>query len=370
MLKNKIVLIANSSFYLYNFRQSLITSLSNAGYEVVVLAPNDEYADKIQDAKVIALKHLDRMSMNPIKDIKLAIELFSVLKKEKPNCVMSFTIKPNIYGSLICGLLRIPLIANITGLGYLFIKTKRRLVHVFIDLLYRVAFRFPKYYVFQNNEDVSMFISRYKIGPEKCLITPGSGIDLARFSYKELLRSKDIEFLMIARVLVDKGVEEYVGAAKLVSIKYPKVKFVLIGPIDNQNPAGISLNDFDKLNEDNTIQYLGEKLDVTSHLVNCSCFVLPSYREGLPVTNLEAMAIGRPIITTDVPGCKETVEEGRNGFLVSSRNVNALAGAMIKFIELPFETKLEMGEYSRQKAEKEFDEKIVIDKYLLLLKTI
>ena len=136
MLNNKILLIANSSFYLYNFRQSLITSLSKSGYEVVVLAPNDDSADKIKDAKVITLQQLDRKSMNPFTDIKLALELYLIIKKEKPSCAMTFTIKPNIYGSLVCGLLKVPLIANITGLGYIFIKTKRRPVHFFIDLLY------------------------------------------------------------------------------------------------------------------------------------------------------------------------------------------------------------------------------------------
>ena len=370
MLKNKILLIANSSFYLYNFRQSLITSLSKTGYEVVVLAPLDEYSDKLQDAKVIGLRNLDRKSMNPIKDISLTLELFNVLKQEKPNCVMTFTIKPNIYGSFACGLLKIPSIANITGLGYLFIKTKKQLVHVFIDFMYRIAFRFPRYYVFQNSEDVNMFISRYKIGFDKCIITPGSGIDLARFSFTELLPSKDIVFLMIARVLVDKGIEEYIAASGIVKEKYPTSKFLLIGPIDSQNPAGISLQKLKSLNVTDVVDYLGEKKEVSEYLAQCSCFVLPSYREGTPRTNLEAMAKGRPVITTDVPGCRETVEEGMNGFFVPPKDANSLAAAMIKFIELPFEEKLEMGKYSRAKAENEFDEKIVIDKYLQLLKTI
>jgi glycosyltransferase involved in cell wall biosynthesis len=370
MLNNKIVLIANSSFYLYNFRQSLITSLSKDGYELVVLAPDDDYSDKLQEAKVIPLKHLDRKSMNPIKDFALSLELFSVLKKEKPSCVMTFTIKPNIYGSFACGLLKIPLIANITGLGYLFIKTKRQLVHVFIDFMYRVAFRFPRYYVFQNSEDVSMFISRYKIGSEKCLITPGSGISLDKYQYSKLPESKTDSFLMVARVLVDKGVKEYITAATILKEKYPNVKVTLIGPIDSKNPAGISLQKLNSLNANDVVDYLGEKKDVREYLAQCSCFVLPSYREGTPRTNLEAMAMGRPIITTDVPGCRETVEEGINGFFVPPKDAKALADAMIKLVELPYEQKLAMGKYSRAKAEKEFDEKIVINKYLQLLKTI
>ncbi len=366
----KIILIANSSFYLYNFRQSLITAFSNAGHEVVLLAPVDEYSDRIKNARFIPLKNLDRKSMNPIKELFLLKELFSILRKEKPLTILAFTIKPNIYGSIAAGILRMPIITNITGLGYLFIKKKHMFVSFVVKTLYNLAFRFPVYYVFQNDDDVKLFIDNFGVDKSKCITTPGSGVNLNEFEFTIMPTVADDKFLMVARVLVDKGIKEYIAAARSVKAVHPNVSLCLIGPIDDNNPAGLSLNELQELNGDRVVDYLGEKSNVGDYLKECTCFVLPSYREGTPRTNLEALSVGRPIITTDVPGCRNTVIDGDNGFLVADKDSKSLADAIMRFINLSKQSKQAMSKSSRKKAEQEFDEKIVIDKYLEIIKSI
>ena len=368
MTKSKIVFIANSSFYFYKFRHSLISTFITHGYEVALIAPKDEYSEKLSKFHCIELKNLDRKSMNPLKDIALLMELYFKIKKEKAAIVFSFTIKPNIYAALVCKVLGVKIVPSITGLGYLFIQNDQKLIHNLIKRLYSFAFKVPEKFIFQNSDDQALFIDKFKMDQSKCIITPGSGINLDFF--KPLPLPKTNSFLMIARLLKDKGILEFIEAAEIVLKKVPDAKFTLIGPIDELNHAGISEKEFMQINKNNSISYLGEKQDVVPFLKECNCFVLPSYREGTPRTNLEAMAMGRPIITTDVPGCRGTVDEGKNGFLVPVRNANELAKAMIKFIDLPYNKKQAMGAYSRKKAENEYDEKNVIKKYLELTKAI
>jgi glycosyltransferase involved in cell wall biosynthesis len=345
--------------------------MQEKGYNSVAVAPYDKYTEKLQkECSFIRLNNLDRKSRNLLTEFKLLKELYVLFKQHKPDLALLFTVKPNTYGSVAGKITKTKTICNITGLGYLFIN-KSILKTTIIDNLFRIAFKNPIRFFFQNFEDRNLFVDKFNI--EKCLteITPGSGVNLERFSYVKAENREACSFLLIARLLKDKGILEYIEATKIVSEKVKNVEFILVGSPDEGNPATIKEKDLQEyIRHNKSLKYIPEVDDVKSFLTNSSVLVLPSYREGTPRTNLEAMAVGRPIITTDVPGCRNTVENGKNGILVPAKDSIALAKAMLKFIKLPFKKKVEMGKYSRQKAENEFDEKIIIDKYLKIIKEV
>ncbi|EPH6097922.1 glycosyltransferase family 4 protein [Vibrio cholerae] len=366
------VISSNTTWYIYNFRKGTIKALLSKGYDVVAVSPKDKY---VNDLEKLGVKHfhidIDRGGTNPIKDIKTFIHFYLVYKKISPQIVLNFTPKNNIYSTLAAKILNIPAVNNIAGLGSVFIGNS--FVTRLTKLLYRVSQRFSEKIFFQNDEDLTIFLENNIISEDKAQRIPGSGVDLIRF--KESFKPIDsgcIKFILVARMLLDKGVLHYAEAAKELSYKHgEKVKFYLLGPLDEDAPSGIKLIEIQKIEKESNLHYLGTSDEVEKIISDVDCMVLPSYyREGVPKSLLEGAAMGKPIITTDNVGCREVVDHGVNGFLCEPRSTSSLIEQMEKFIALPYAQKLEMGSNSRIKVENEFDEQIVIKKYLDAIENI
>jgi len=347
-------------------------ALKEKGFEVWAVAPYDEFSENLKkEFKYYEIKNLDRKGTNPLKDLKLLMEYTRIYRKIKPDLVINFTIKPNIYSSIACGFLGIKCVSVITGLGYVYVRGG--VLEILTNLLYKVALSFNKKVIFQNKEDENTFITKGIISPNKSVLIKGSGIDTSYFSpdfCKNINKDKDkFIFLMVSRLLWDKGVGEYVEAGKRIKEKYPFVELWLLGALDKGNPSAIpeeNLREWESI-----IKYLGETKDVRPFICQADCVVLPSYyREGLPRTLLEAMAMEKPIITTDAPGCREVIRDGVNGFMVKPRDVESLYEAMEKMIKLPEEKRQEFGKKGRELALQEFDEKIIIKRYMQIIEDI
>jgi len=377
--KIKIVINSNSTWSIVNFRSNLIRALVSKDYEVVAFSPSDSYVSKLHDlgCRHVSLS-INVKNKNPIIDALFFIRIFRLLWIENPNIFLGFTIKPNLYGSLAAHLLNIPVINNITGLGVVF-KKKNWLTKL-VMIFYYIVFKRSKKVFFQNKNDKEFFISSRLVRREVTDQLPGSGVNLNYFKYKPTSSKKlPTEFLLIARLIREKGVIEYVNAAKLIRKKTkalnlnPKLmpKFNILGFLEVDSPGAISREQMNQWICEGDITYLGETNDVRPYIAAASCIVLPSnYREGVPKTLLEAAAIGRPIITTNIIGCRDVVVDGLNGYLCKSENVKDLAKKMKSFIKLSQLKRIEMGRQGRKKIELEFDEKIIIKKYLDLINKI
>ncbi len=366
-MTKKILISLNTAWNLLNFRAGLIGGLISSGYEVVAVAPKDEYVVKLEllGCRFVHLE-MDNQGKHPIRDLLLLWRFFRLLKTEKPDLCLFYTVKPNVYGSLASSLCGIPFINNVSGLGAVFIRGGwlRR----FVSELYRLAFRNSNQVFFQNRDDLNLFLLNKLVKVELTDVLPGSGINLRTFTATDDADRKSLNspfrFLLIARMLKDKGVVEFVNAAQLLKESGVKAQFCLLGFLDVQNPAAISSEQMKEWTDLGFVRYLGVSDDVRDHIASADCIVLPSYREGTPRTLLEAAAMGKPIITTNVVGCKEVVEHGVNGFLCEVKNTQDLALKMKDMLLLSENQRGLMGENGRLKMEKEFDEKIVIQKYL------
>ena len=336
-------------------RRRLIESIIRKGHNVILTGYEKGYEKDIKEmgASFIAVP-LNRAGFNPFSDLRLCFRYYRIIKKYQIDVVHSYTIKPNIYGSIAAGIAGLKKIyPTLNGVGFAFSGTgfKARLSNVIASGLYWITFKLSDRVLFHNNDDVDLMVRSRLISRTKCTVTLGSGIDMDFFPKRKPPR--DVSFLLISRLLKAKGVFEFLQAARIVKTSYPNLRFQLIGPPD-PNPSGIDLDDIQEYIEDNTVNYLGSQKDVRPFLENSMVFVLPSYREGVPHTVLEAMATGRAILTTNVPGCKETVIHGKNGLLVPSTNVEQLADAMLWMIENP-ERVMSMCEQSYLLAMKSFE---------------
>lgn len=368
----KILICLNAAWNLVNFRAGLIRSLVVQGYEVVAVAPPDEYAHRLLElgCRYVPLP-MDNKGTHPGRDMLLLWRFFCLLRRERPDVFLGYTVKPNIYGSLAAHALSVPVVNNIAGLGTAFMKDGwlTRLVR----LLYRLAFARSRRVFFQNDDDRRAFVEVGLVAPGQADRVPGSGIDLEAFSFvpSSPQIGRKFRFLLVARMLWDKGVGEYVDAARLVRRNFPDVEFCLLGFLDVQNPAAISRGQMEAWIAEGVVIYLGATDDVRPHIAAADCVVLPSYyREGVPRTLLEAAAIGRPIVTTNAVGCRDVVEDEVNGFLCRTRDAADLAEKLEKMIALSPEARAEMGCRGREKMEREFDERIVIDRYLAIIQEI
>jgi glycosyltransferase involved in cell wall biosynthesis len=363
----KVVICLNTAWNLLNFRAGLIRAMVAQGHEVVAVAPYDHYAPGLAalGCRFVPLP-MDNQGTHPGRDVVLLWRFWRLLRRERPDVFLGYTVKPNVYGSLAAGFLGIPVINNIAGLGAVFIKDGW-LVRL-VRGLYRVALRRSSKVFFQNDDDRQLFIGGGLVNRHTTELLPGSGIDLVRFSVvvasEPGVAPRPFRFLLIARMLRDKGVVEYVGAAKAIKQNYPDVEFALLGFVDVQNPAAISKAEMDSWVAAGSVRYLGVSDDVRLEIAAADCIVLPSYREGTPRTLLEAAAMGRPIITTDAVGCREVVDDGQNGFLCKVRDASDLAHKMESMLKLSAGERQAMGRKGRQKMEREFDEAFVIQKYL------
>ncbi len=354
----KIVIISHYSPSLINFRGDLIRAMVELGHEVICLGPEAGFEQPLQELGADYRQiPLHRTGLNPLKDVKTLFSLRKVLKEIKPDIVFSYTVKPIIYGSIaahVAGVRR--MYALISGLGYVFIRQtfKQRLLTQIVAFLYRRGLKYNQVVFFQNPDDLHLFVSNGIVPTTvKPVLVNGSGVNIEKFAFAPPKLSP-VTFLLIARLIKDKGILEYVESARLLKQKYPDARFQLLGPLDI-NPAAITQEQLEQWTKEGIIEYLGKTNDVRPYIADASVFVLPSfYREGTPRSVLEAMSMGRPIITTDAPGCRETVIDGRNGFLVPVKDVDTLKSAMEKFILNP-DLIVQMGEQSRIIAEEKYD---------------
>lgn len=300
--------------------------------------------------------------MNPIQDMVLTRRLFHILKKERPDVVLTFTIKPNIYGSLVADWLGIPCICNVSGLGTVFLW--KGYVKKLAISLYTFAFRFSSWIFFQNNEDRDDFLSAVTIKSSKTSLLPGSGIDVERFRPVKANKGDKPVFLMIARLLVEKGVYDYIEAIKILKSKGVDAVFQLIGTLDGSHSRSIAGSDLEKWISTGLIEYMEHIEDIRPVIAGVDAVVLPSYREGTPRTLLEAGAMGKALIATNVPGCKHVVLDGKNGFLCKLKNPKDLAAKMQLYLSLSGAEKSEMSENARQSIVDRFDQNLVIEQYI------
>lgn len=370
-MNKKIVMSVNTAWNIHNFRSGLVKALVEHGYEVMVMARDDEYSPRLTDlgCRFIGV-NMDNNGTSPSRDLALLVKYWKVLRSLRPLVYLGYTIKPNVYGSLAANRLGIPVINNIAGLGTTFINST--ILTCLVKQLYRLSLRRSNKIFFHNSDDRNLFIHAGIIQPEITDVLPGSGIDLLHFHPIQLqpMKKRCFRFLLISRMLRDKGVEEFAEAAEIVRRNIPTVQFQLLGSIDVKNSNSISRDRILSWEKSGLIQYLNNTDDVRPYLENADCIVLPSYREGVPHSLLEAAAMARPIIATNVVGCKDIVDDNINGFLCKVKNGPDLAEKMIKMIRLTPEQRLEMGARGRKKVAFQFDEKLVILKYLNAIEQI
>lgn len=357
----RIVVCASYTRSIIAFRGELIQRLASLGYEVFVLAPeyDERTISELAKLSVSFIRYpLSRTSIGLVSDIRSIWSLIRVFREVKPDLVLSYTIKPVIYASIAAKIARVPRIVSlVTGLGYAF--SADRTIHQMVAAivarsLLRLSLKVNEHVFFQNPDDEQLFQRSRILGNEvSSSVTPGSGVSLTKFRYS-VPPTSDLSFLLIARLIHAKGIFEYVNAARAVRASNPEVSFKLLGPLDS-NPTAFRKGDVQAWHNEGVIEYLGETDDVRPYLENSSVFVLPvKHREGCPRSILEAMAIGRAIVTTDVPGCRETVQNGLNGFLVPPDNEAALVTALLHFVKQP-ESIQKMGLQSRRLVEEKFD---------------
>lgn len=346
-----------------NFRSGLIHALKAEGYEPVVIAPVDPAAEHRMGELGVERIVIDinRAGLNPFADFALLLKYRSLFKSLRPAACLGFTIKPNIYGGIAARLAKVPLIANISGLGTVFIS--RGPLLALVSRLYRFALKRAAVVFFQNRDDLELFIDRAIIAREQAALLPGSGIDLDAFQPSPL-PAGPITFLFVGRLLGDKGVWEFVQAARIVRAEMPGARFQLLGPVDEGNRSAVAGADLGRWVEEGTIEYLGATDDVRPFIERATVVVLPSYREGLPRSLLEAAAMGRPMIATDVPGCRDLVENDVNGLLCEAKSADSLAKAMKSIAKMPRGRLTVMGSASRRMAEKHYSQTVVIRAYL------
>ena len=355
------LLVASYPNSIISFRGELIKAIQQTGVDVHVASPGmlsgEAVRNKLEKMNVVVHDiSLQRTGLNPFSDFLTLIQLVRLMNEIKPSYILSYTIKPVIYGSIAARFTGVKnRFALITGLGYTFTGKAsglRAIIRNLMKLMYRYALMCTDTVFFQNPDDCNLFFSQNILGSShNTVVVNGSGVDLAQFSVKPL--PQQISFLLIARLLGDKGVREYVEVARRIKRQYTNVGFVLVGWLD-ENPDAISQIELNKWIDEEVVLFLGKLSNVQPAIANCSVYVLPSYREGTPRTVLEAMAMGRAIVTTDAPGCRETVIDGENGFLVPVKSVDALESSLCRFINNP-SLCISMGKRSRKIVEKKYD---------------
>lgn len=354
----KIALLGNTDLSIYNYRFELIQKLIDEGHEVFVVCPNGKYIEKMID---VGCKYenieMERHGTNPIKDMLLVMKYKKILKRIKPDIVFSYTIKPNIYGSYACKKLRIPCVVNVTGLGTA--VEKESLMQKIIIKMYKVSLKKVKTIFFQNEENMEFFKDK-NIYVEKHVLIPGSGVNLDKFAFCEYPKEDTIRFCFVSRIMKEKGIEEYLEAAKTIKEKYPNTCFDVYGFCENEYEG--KLREYHNLG---IVNYCGMTDNVADVYKKSHCTVMPTYYpEGLCNVLLESCATGRPIITTNRSGCREVIDDKVNGYIVEEKNCEDLVSKIETFINLSYNDKIKMGINGRKKMESQFDRNIIIDAYL------
>jgi glycosyltransferase involved in cell wall biosynthesis len=371
-LNMRIAVVANTAWYLFNFRLNLMRALQQAGHSVLAIAPPDPYAERISAAGIdFEPVRISGGGTNPLLELASVAALWRVTHRRGVDLVLSYTPKGNLYCALACMCRGVPFVPNVSGLGRAF--TQRSAVTRVVQALYRLTFRRASMVFFQNREDMEVFVSARLVDPARAERLPGSGVDLARFVPASAVeRAHDAPvFLLVARMLWDKGVGEFVAAARMVLARYPRARFQLMGFLDVANPSAISRQQMADWVGEGVVEYLGQTDDVRAALVHADCVVLPSnYREGVPRTLLEAAATGRAVITTDAPGCRDTVLDGISGYLCRTEDARDLADKILRFIALAPGQRQDLGRAGRRHVEAQFDEQIVLRRYLKIVEQL
>ncbi len=365
----KIAIVVNNSWYAWNMRANLGFAFQKAGYDVVFVCPYDKYSKNIKEHFGYIDIDINTKGTNPLEDMRTLYKYYQIYKDLKPDIVLQYTIKPNIYGTIAASMLHIPTINNIAGLGTLFIK--QNFITKIAKWLYRFSQKRATKIFFQNNDDFKMFVEKGLVQKEKCDVLPGSGVDVEKFVPVEKKDDGVFRFLLVSRMLWTKGVGEFVEAAQIIKQKYKNVEFQLLGHLDVASPTAISKEQMDIWVENGFVDYLGSSDDVRVEIAQADCVVLPSfYREGTPRILLESASMEKPIITTDNVGCRDVVDDEVNGYLCEVKNVKDLSDKMEMMLKLTDEQRKVMGKAGREKIVQQFDEKIVINKYLDAIKDI
>jgi glycosyltransferase involved in cell wall biosynthesis len=373
--RGRILLASNSAWTIANFRGGLIRALLTAGYEVVAAAHPDEHAPRIEawGIRYVPLR-MDLKGTNPFRDLALFLRFVRLLRRERPAVFLGYTVKPNVYGGLAARMLGIPAINNIAGLGTAFVSDTW-LTRV-VERLYRVGLARARKVFFQNEDDRRLFLERGLVSPAVAERIPGSGVDTAWFTPEAVspppenetiagaAAPRSLRFLLSVRLMRDKGVGEFITAARTLKAEGAPAEFLLLGFLDVENRTAIPRAEVEAWVREGVVRYLGAVEDVRPILAQADCVVLPSYREGVPRSLLEAASMAKPVITTDAPGCRDVVEDGVNGFLCRPRDADDLARQMRRMIALSAEERAQMGRAGRAKMLREFDERIVIGRYL------
>lgn len=353
----KILILTNSDVGLYNFRKELIEKLVSEN-EVFISLPFGEYTSKLSELNCRLIDTpISRRGTNFIADFKLLMRYKKIFKEIKPDIILTYTIKPNVYGGIISTITKTPYITNVTGMGSSI--ENESLIKKITLKLYKLALKKSSCVFFQNNAN-QHFFQEHKIIKNKVRLIPGSGVNLEEHQYEKYpIDDKIIRFLYIGRIMKDKGIEELLEAAKVIKNNYDNVQFELIGSMEEEYSRKI-----ESLEKQNIIKYYGRQKDVHSFIKKSHATILPSYHEGLSNVLLESASSGRPVLASNVPGCLETFDEGVTGYGFEVRNVESLVAAISKFIDIPYIQKEEMGYKGRLKVEKEFNRELVVNAYL------
>ena len=369
----KIALVANTSWSIYNFRLGLIIQLQKSGFQVLIIAPQDDFSTKLTEigCEFIPIR-LDNYGINPLNDISIIFQLRRIYLQHQPDIIFHYTIKPNIYGSIAAFLCKIPAIAITTGLGLLSADSNNKLLRLISFSLYRLAGRLASEMWFLNEPNRQLFIERKIIEPYKAHLLPSEGVDINWFKPDPKLIStpkKHLTFLFAGRFIKDKGIFEFAEAARLIIKRYPQARFQIVGFIDVKNPSFISEKQLREWESEKILTYLGETTDIRPYLQEADCIVYPSYYgEGLSRILLEAASMATPIITTNSTGCREVVIPNVSGFLCKPRNVSDLVTKIEHFIKLTPKKRKKMGQKAREFVENNFNESIIIELYLESIK--
>jgi glycosyltransferase involved in cell wall biosynthesis len=367
----KIAILVNSSWNILNFRSSLIKALISAEHEVFVLAPFENTVEKIENlgCTYIRIENIRRKGKNPFRDILLIKELTKIFRKFEIDLLMSYTIKPNIYGSISAHFSKVKSICTVTGLGYSFLT--KSAVNKVVKRLYKYAFSKADIVVFQNPDDLNLFVNLELVSQNKVKLIYGSGIDTEKFQpYNNIKNSKRVDFLFVGRLLFDKGISELLKAVKSLTETSSDIQLHVVGDIDKNNPASIDEEWLQKFGKSEYITYYGYQDNVKPFIEMADVVILPSYREGLPRVMLEALSMEKPVITTDVPGCREIIDNEMNGFLVPAKSSSHIAEAMLRMVSLSNTERTQMGKHGRIIALSKFSTEIVNSEYLDLVKNM
>lgn len=359
----KVLILSNDHAYTYDLRKEIIEELLKK-YEVYVVVP---YGEKVELLKKIGCKHinvkLEKRGTNPLQDAKLFFEYKRIMKKIKPNIVLSYTIKPNVYGGFAASILKIPYIANITGLGTAI--ENDGIMQKFTIFLHKIGFRKIDCVFFQNKEN-QIFFEERKISKARYRLIPGSGVNTEEYKYLSYPNEENINFLFISRIMKEKGIEEYLYVAEKTQQKYPHAKFHVLGNCNKEYEPIIKHAD-----EKGVIKYHGRTNDVIPFIEKCHCLIHPSfYPEGMSNVCLEAASCGRPVITTNRNGCRETVDNNKSGYIVEIKDKEQLYKAIEDFIALSHEEKIKMGKNGREKMKQQFDRKYIVSAYMAEIERI